>query len=180
LWSYPDSNSPIRSISCEKLNDLFHNSLSVPYLLYEPIAGSIVRLSFFENNPILVSIISPPERECFSEELERFSHFIPEGNELKGLGSELYKQFGNSFYEVFGVLDTDNNFWFYDISFDPNLSLMDQNAQNFVLSKLLEFLLKKTGRNVQIFHQLLKEGKRRTIFLKRMLMHLFEIQQSQE
>lgn len=182
LWSYPDSNSPIRNISRERLNDLFGeiNTLSVPYLLYEPVAGSIIRLTFFENDPILVSLISPPERECLSEELERFSHFIPEGNELQRLGSELYKQFGNSFYEVFGVLDLENKFWIYDISFDPNISLMDKTAQNYILSRLLEYLLKKTGRNVEIPLPPFKEGKRRTIYLKRMLIHLFEIQQSQE
>lgn len=180
LWSYPDSNSPIREITYDKLDDLFNGGhSSIPYLLYEPVRGNVLRLSFFEDRPILVNIISPPERKAFSEELEKFTYCIPEG-ELEETGRKLYREFGAGFYEVFGILDDEGTFWFYDISFDPNISYMDQDAQNYTASRLLELMLKKGGIEKKIPCNDVLQGKRNTVFLKRMLVHLFEIQQNQE
>ncbi|MCU7494096.1 MAG: hypothetical protein HF314_07380 [Ignavibacteria bacterium] len=180
LWSSPDSMTPVREIGSEKLEELFNaGSLALPHLMYEPKRGSLLRLTFFEDNPLLISLISPPERGAFKEELEKFTHYIPQPV-LKNMGKTLFRLLGMSFYEAFGVLDDSGNFWFYDVSFDPNISYMDQAAQTYTLSCLLEGMLKKSGLEKKIPRKPVIQGKRKTIFLKRMLVHLFEIQQNQE
>jgi hypothetical protein len=173
LWSNIKTGMPVKPLNKERVNELFTVKSHIPLVLYEAKQGRRVRCIFYNGAPLLIVYVNGVSEKAYKEELESFVYAVPDDS-LKEMGKALTGIFGIRLFEIEGILDNDNEFWFYDISFDP-VFMQYKKGNKYIALKLLEMFSEQTGSKVSLGPAINGKEVRETIFNKRMLQQLFEI-----
>ena len=172
LWSYPDSDSPIKSLKKMNLSKLLNDKTDIPYLFMSQVSGTEVRAWFLDNKPLLACSIKNPEYDVDSTEmLEKFSYHKP-GKSLYNLGEILNKTF-TGFYEMHGIIDENGDLTIYNIDLVPDFMYLGSQGQKYLASEFLISLLEKFDISVENKVEMPEAESRTGVFLGRMLESLF-------
>ncbi|MDT3741159.1 MAG: hypothetical protein RO257_16845 [Candidatus Kapabacteria bacterium] len=172
LWSYPDSDSPIKSLKKINLNKLLNDKTDIPYLFMSQVSGTEVRAWFLDDKPLLACSIKNPEYDVDSTEmLEKFTYHKP-GKSLYNLGESLKKHF-KGFFEMHGIIDENGDLTIYNIDLVPDFMYLGSQGQKYLACEFLISLLEKFNINVENKAELPETESRIGVFLGRMLESLF-------
>lgn len=169
-WSFPVSNTPIKSISKSDLPQLLTEDRNLPIILYEYSDLERLKIWLYKNKVILVANYKTYDDTEYYEKLETYE-YLENVDRLSEFGDFIFKILDNKFLEIEGII-IEGQFWIYNCEFEPDLSNLGDISTEYIISKLLNML----SENEMIKTPQLKQSEGRTnVALKRSLRNLLEL-----